>query len=93
VKGHLHTAGSNIYPTERKHRDLTLPALSDKHLFVFLRCVRRVLVTANDVPSSQILVTLTMEALSSSETSVLKRATRRDIPEGASLHRPECQFC
>jgi hypothetical protein len=45
----------------------------------FLRSVRRLLVTASVVPSSSILVTL-MEALSSSETSVLKRATRRNIP-------------
>jgi hypothetical protein len=41
--------------------------------------VRRLLVTAN-VPSSPILVTLMMEALSSSEMSVLARATRRNIP-------------
>jgi hypothetical protein len=34
----------------------------------FLRIVRRLLVTANVVPSSQILVTLMKEALSSSET-------------------------
>jgi hypothetical protein len=47
---------------------------------------RRLLVTDNVVPSSPILVTLIMEALSSSETSVLIRATLHNIAEDAILY-------
>jgi hypothetical protein len=45
----------------------------------------RLLVKAKFVPSSQILVTLMMEWLNSSETMILTRATLHNIPEGGIL--------
>jgi hypothetical protein len=49
--------------------------------------VLRLLDNANMVLSSPVLDTLVMEAIRSSETSVLTRATRRYIPELSILQR------
>jgi hypothetical protein len=53
---------------------------------VFPRSVPRLLVIANVVPSSPIVVNLMMEALLLFETSVVIRVTRRNIAEYDILH-------
>jgi hypothetical protein len=51
-----------------------------------IRSVLQLQDTVNVVPSSPIIFSLIMEAIRSSETSVLTRATRSSMPEGAILH-------
>jgi hypothetical protein len=52
---------------------------------LFLRSMRRLLVTASVAPISPILLTL-MDALSSSETSIFTRTTRHNFEEDSVLH-------
>jgi hypothetical protein len=64
---------------------LALTSNGRRRHFVFFRSLRRLLGTANVLLSSPILVTVMMEALSSSETTVLTRATRRNNTEDTIL--------
>jgi hypothetical protein len=57
----------------------------------FLRSVLRLVVTAKVVTTSLILVTLTMEAIRSFETSVLTGATWRDIQKDGILQSHRCE--
>jgi hypothetical protein len=55
-----------------------------------VRSMFRLLATANVVHSLLILVTLMMEAMHSSEMSVLTTATPRNIPDDGIFHSHRC---
>jgi hypothetical protein len=52
---------------------------------ILLRGLLQLLVSADDIPTSPIVVTFMMEAIIFSKTSVTTRATRRNIPEEGIL--------
>jgi hypothetical protein len=62
--------------------------LWEEPVVVFLRSMVRLPVTGNVVPSSPILVTLMMEAIRFSETSVFTRFARRNVSEDGIIHSP-----
>jgi hypothetical protein len=73
--------------------------ISEEHIASIIRVKRfsepetlvlRLVVSTNVVPSLPILVILKMAAIRSSETSVHKRATCRNIPEVGILHQEFC---
>jgi hypothetical protein len=64
----------------------TLAVTSNRHTLRRNTKYLRLIIRANVVPSLPILVTRMMEALSSSERSVLTRTAQRNIPEDTVLH-------
>jgi hypothetical protein len=71
--------------------DLIRTDVSEDRIVFIIRVTRigrvlLLLVTANAVSSSPILVTLLVKAIRSLETSIHTRATKRNIPEEDILH-------
>jgi hypothetical protein len=73
-------------PEERITSIIRITGIGELGNMLPLTSVLRLAVTANVDPSSPIRVTLMMEAIRSSETSVLTRTTRRNISEYDMLH-------
>jgi hypothetical protein len=87
-KIHLTTHAITCYPHSSMHPQSGIPYYCFHSHIVYLCSVHWLLVTANVVPCSPILVTLMTEALHSSETSVLTRSVQHNISEDGILQCP-----